>query len=111
MKPKKNKKKVTAAAIKFGGAFKQVLMAAATHPTTAALAVMTMAVITKEFVTQGKADTEWRIRFNGEMKGIYEGAQALGLASALAPVAMGALGVAQAGIEAAAKKSVPTGYP
>lgn len=111
---KKNKKKKTKdAAIQFGGAFKQVLMAAATHPVTASLAVMVMTVITKQVVTQGKTDTEWRKRFNGEMSGLYDGAQKLGAAAALAPVVTGALGIAKAGIEAYAQRPVTAelGYP
>jgi len=107
------KKKIKAAAIQFGGAFKQVLMAATTHPVTAGLAVMTMTVITKQLVTQGKEDTEWRRRFNGEMSGLYDGAQKLAAAAALAPVVTGALGVAKSGIEAYTQRPVDVelGYP
>jgi len=72
-----------------------------------------MTVITKQLVTQGKEDTEWRRRFNGEMSGLYDGAQKLAAAAALAPVVTGALGVAKAGIEAYTKRPAPVelGYP
>lgn len=113
MTKKNKKKKAKDAAVQFGGAFKQVLMAAATHPVTASLAVMTITVITKQLVTQGRENTEWRRRFNGEMSGLYDGAQKLGAAAALAPVVTGALGIAKAGIDAYAQRpvNVEMGYP
>jgi len=111
---KKNKKKAAiSAATKFGGAFKQVLMAAATHPATACLAVMTMTVVAKATVTQFKNDKEWKILFNADMTGLYNGAQSLGVVCAAAPIVTGALGVVKSGIEAYAARPVTAelGYP
>jgi len=47
------------------------------------------------------------------MSGLYDGAQKLGAAAALAPVVTGALGIAKAGIEAYAARPVTAelGYP
>lgn len=106
-KLKINHKKLESHLSKFGNGLKQILVGASTHPATAALAVMGLTVITKELVTQGKEDTEWRKRFNGEMSGLYDGAQKLGVAAAVAPVVVGALSVTAEGIKALAKRPKP----
>lgn len=78
-----------------GGAVKQVFVAAASHPVCAALAVMGTTVTVKMLVTQGREDSEWRRRFNGEMSGLYDGAQKLGAAAAVTPAIAGALNLLQ----------------
>ena len=98
----KDKKKLKEAASKFGSGLKQILVAAASHPTTAGIAVMTLTVIAKELVTQGRKDTEWRRRFNNEMGGLYAGAQGLAATAAVVPVAVGGLNLLQTAV--AAKK-------
>lgn len=98
----KNKKKVKEAASKFGSGLKQILVAAASHPTTAGIAVMTLSSVIKMLVTQNRKDTEWRRRFNKEQSGLYAGVQALALAAAVVPVAVGGLNLLQTAV--AAKK-------
>jgi len=96
----KNKKKAKEAVFKFGSGLRKVLMVAASHPVTASLAVMTLTVITKEVVTQGRMDTAWRQRFNGEMGGLYDGAQKLGAAAAITPAVVATMPVIQSLITA-----------
>lgn len=88
-----DKKQAKEALSKLGGALRDILRVAATHPATAGLAVMSLTVISKELVTQGRDDTAWRRRFNGEMSGLYDGAQKLGLAAAVVPAVVATLPV------------------
>lgn len=101
------KKKLKELAPKVGGAFRDLLVAAASHPATAGLAVMTLTVITKELVTQGKREHQWQRDFNNEMGGLYDGAQKLALAAAVVPSVVGAIGSVAAAV-AVKKGKQPT---
>jgi len=102
----KNKKKTKEAMSKFGEGFRKVAMAAATHPTTFAILVMGLSTVgqiinystavRREDGSLGKRATEVR----GQLAGLYGGAQGLGLASAVAPVAVGALNLVQTAVAA-----------
>lgn len=112
--PKKNKKKAKDAAIQLGEGFRKVAMAAATHPSTFGIMVMGIATIGNIInfhVSKKNKDgilAPYGQFRHQQFRGIYEGAQAIALASALAPVAVGALGVVKAAVT---KAPVPTGYP
>lgn len=88
-----------------GGAVKEVFIVASAHPATAALAVMASSVIVNVASGAYKQQTETQTRLHTEMKGIYEGAQSLGIAGALAPVALAGLQAASS-IAAARKPPV-----
>jgi len=114
----KNKKKAKEAAIKAGGALKDILIAAATHPTTAAIAVMgicTLGQILNRTAFEVPKSLDYDKHPNKmvvyhQLGGLYNGAQTLGAAAALAPVAIGALGVVKEGL-ATRKAGLASGYP
>ena len=127
---KKNKKKKTkAAAIQFGGAMKDIAMAAATHPTIACIFVMaitrTAQMLNFEISPKKKDATGALLRPRQNFKnaggvfrhkalqGLFNGASGIGTASALAPVVTGALGIAKEGIKAYRERPVEVelGYP
>lgn len=116
---KKNKKKAKVALTQLGGGLKAVALAAATHPVTAALFVMSLAAA-GQAITHiiSKRNEEGQlghkaIETRHQLKGLYEGAQALGVASAVVPVVVTGLGVAKTALEAYATRAVEveTGYP
>lgn len=113
MVKKNKKKKAKVATIQLGGALKQILMTAATHPATACLAVMSLTVVGQLINGNPSPEDKRRWETRGQLAGLYDGAQKLGAACALAPVVVGALGVAKAGIEAYAGRPVEAelGYP
>lgn len=91
-------------AVKFGEGTRKVLTAAASHPTTAALAVMGITVL-GQLINGNPQPTDrrrWEIR--GQLAGLYDGAQKLGAAAAIAPVAVGAMGVLEAAVTARGAK-------
>ena len=91
-----------------GGGLRDILVSAATHPTTAALAVMGLTVI-GQFATGAYSDQKRMKSANlanvhGQLNGLYDGAQKLAIACAVVPVAVGAINLAQSALQ---KPSIP----
>lgn len=98
---KRNKEKITIPLSKAGAALKDLLIAAATHPTTAALAIMTITTAIRPVTEMSDKGKEFGRQ---HLDGLFASARDLGAAAAVAPVAIGALGVIK---EAIARKPVP----
>lgn len=94
-KPKIDTKKVGATLSKVGGAFKDVAVASASHPTVAALFIMGSCGFLQ--LATGAFNEEWRNKNKAleqthvMLNNIYNGAQAIGVSAALAPIAVSAL--------------------
>jgi len=76
---------------KLGSSLKQIFIMAAGHPATAGLAIMATTVALK-LIFQPKEGSQR----NAELTGMYNGAQAIAAGAVLAPVVVGAIGLASA---------------
>lgn len=86
---KKPRKQLDLSALKsIGSGLRDITVAAATHPTIAALAIMAGCSVVKMATGAYKEKEEWQRRLSGELTGLYNGAQALGMTAAVVPLAI-----------------------
>lgn len=71
-----------------GSGFKEVVVAAATHPSISALFIMTSMTSLRLLTGAYKEETEKQRKLSGELTGLYNGAQAMGLTAAVVPLAI-----------------------
>lgn len=102
MKPKPQPRKIDTKKLgqtlqKIGGGMKDIALGAASHPVTASLFVMALTVALQ--FTTGAFDETQREKHptlrnvHGQLNGLYDGAQKIAAASALAPIAVSAMGM------------------
>ncbi len=103
---KKQKKPLDLSLLKgVGSGLKEIFIVAATHPTAAAIAVMVTTSTVKMVSGAFQEKTEWQKKLSGELTGLYNGAQTLGAAAALAPIALAGI---QAATSIASMRKPPT---
>jgi hypothetical protein len=93
-KPRVDTKKLASVMGKVGGAFKDIAIGAACHPVTASLFVMGSCVLL-QFATGAFSDEQREKHptlrnVHGQLNGLYDGAQKIAAASAVAPIAVSA---------------------
>lgn len=100
------KKKALETVKKFGGAMKQVLIASASHPVTAALAIMGVTTIINTIVDLSDPQQKSRrsVSVKHHIGGLYSSAERLGATAAVVPVVTGAISLVKAAVVSRAEK-------
>lgn len=96
----KEKRKPLEGLKKVGGALKDILLASTSHPTTAALAIMALTVAIRPITERSEAGRKFG---SDHLDGMFAVARDLGVAGAVAPVAIGAFAAIQSALEARKK--------
>lgn len=104
MKQKKPLPKINLSPLKgVGGGLRDILVAAATHPATAGLAIMGMCgalqLLTGAYNEESRRKSVQKDQLHKMLDNIYGGAQSLAVASVVVPVAIGAVNLAQSAMQ------------